>query len=64
MLTVSSLPEMSAVGAGKRLPGAEPGGDTENYEEYEDGHVDYTHHEYEFKFCPECGARVKGGDTK
>lgn len=32
-------------------------------EEYEDGYIDYAHHEYEKKFCPECGAEVKGGDT-
>ena len=27
-------------------------------EEYEDGYIDYTHHEYEFKFCPECGSKI------
>ena len=26
----------------------------------EEGHTDL--YEYEFKFCPECGARVKDGD--
>ena len=28
-------------------------------EEYEDGFVDYINQEYEFKFCPECGAKIK-----
>ena len=25
---------------------------------------DELHYEYEFKFCPECGAKVKDGDTE
>lgn len=28
-------------------------------EEYEDGFVDNINQEYEFKFCPECGAKLK-----
>lgn len=28
-------------------------------EKYEDGYVDYTEQEYEFKFCPNCGAKIK-----
>ena len=28
-------------------------------EEYEDGCVDYIQQEYIFKFCPNCGAKVK-----
>lgn len=28
-------------------------------EEYEDGYKDYVYPEYRFKFCPECGAKIK-----
>ena len=28
-------------------------------ETYEDGYVDEALYEYEFKFCPECGAKIK-----
>lgn len=29
-----------------------------------DGYIDEQHYEYEPKFCPECGAKVKDGDTE
>lgn len=32
--------------------------------DYEYGYDDYTYPEYEFKFCPECGAKVKDGETE
>lgn len=28
--------------------------------EYDDDCDDITHHEYEFNFCPNCGAKLKG----
>lgn len=30
------------------------------FEEYDDGYVDKLYYEYRFKFCPECGAKIKG----
>lgn len=27
-----------------------------------DGYIDEQHYDYEPKFCPECGAKVKGGE--
>ena len=32
-------------------------------DEDNDGYIDEQHYEYEPKFCPECGAKVKDGDT-
>lgn len=29
-----------------------------------DGYVDELHYDYEPKFCPECGAKVKDSDSK
>jgi hypothetical protein len=29
-----------------------------------DGYIDEQHYEYEPKFCPECGAKVKDGDAE
>lgn len=31
-------------------------------DEDNDGYVDEQHYDYEPKFCPECGAKVKDGD--
>ena len=31
-------------------------------DEDNDGYIDEQHYEYEPKFCPECGAKVKDGD--
>lgn len=33
-------------------------------DEDNDGYIDEQHYEYEPKFCPECGAEVKDGDTE
>lgn len=33
-------------------------------DEDNDGYIDEQHYEYEPKFCPECGAKVKGGDVE
>lgn len=33
-------------------------------EEDNDGYIDKLFCEYIFKFCPECGAKVKGGDVE
>lgn len=33
-------------------------------DEDNDGYIDERHYEYEPKFCPECGAKVKDGDTE
>ena len=27
-----------------------------------DGYIDEQHYEYEPKFCPECGAKIKDGE--
>lgn len=32
-------------------------------DEDNDGYIDEQHYEYEPKFCPECGAKVKDGDA-
>lgn len=32
-------------------------------DEDNDGYIDEQHYEYEPKFCPECGAKVKDGGT-
>ena len=32
-------------------------------DEDNDGYIDEQHYEYEPKFCPECGANVREGDT-
>lgn len=32
-------------------------------DEDNDGYIDEQHYDYEPKFCPECGAKVKDGDT-
>lgn len=33
--------------------------------EYDDGYIDYEHHEYEFEFCPNCGRKIveEGSDA-
>lgn len=33
-------------------------------DEDNDGYIDEQHYEYEPKFCPECGAKVKDGDAE
>ena len=33
-------------------------------DEDNDGYIDEQHYDYEPKFCPECGAEVKDGDTE
>lgn len=33
-------------------------------DEDNDGYIDEQHYEYEPKFCPECGAEVKGSDAE
>lgn len=33
-------------------------------DEDNDGYIDEEHYEYEPKFCPECGAKVKDGDAE
>ena len=33
-------------------------------DEDNDGYIDGQHYDYEPKFCPECGAKVKDGDTE
>lgn len=33
-------------------------------DEDNDGYIDEQHYDYEPKFCPECGAKVKDGDTE
>jgi ribosomal protein S27AE len=33
-------------------------------DEDNNGYIDEQHYEYEPKFCPECGAKVKGGDIE
>ena len=33
-------------------------------EEDNDGYINKLFYEYIFKFCPECGAKVKDGDTE
>lgn len=33
-------------------------------DEDNDGYIDEQHYEYEPKFCPECGAKVKDGNVK
>ena len=32
-------------------------------DEDNDGYIDEQHYEYEPKYCPNCGAKVKDGDT-
>lgn len=33
-------------------------------DEDNDGYIDEQHYDYEPKFCPECGAKVKDGDAE
>ena len=33
-------------------------------DEDNDGYIDEQHYDYEPKFCPECGAKVRGGDME
>ena len=33
-------------------------------DEDNDGYIDEQHYDYEPKYCPECGAKVKDGDVK
>lgn len=33
-------------------------------DEDNDGYIDEQHYDYEPKFCPECGAKIKDGDTE
>ena len=31
-------------------------------DEDNDGYIDEQHYDYELKFCPECGAKVRVGE--